>query len=93
MGTSRGQVLRLFLLQGAFVGLVGSLFGSALGWAFLLAWRGAARAADGTPLFIIVVEPSLFVIAAVGATLVGTLAAVIPARRAARLDPAVAIRG
>jgi lipoprotein-releasing system permease protein len=29
----------------------------------------------------------------VGATLVGTLAAVFPALRAARLDPAVAIRG
>jgi lipoprotein-releasing system permease protein len=93
MGTSRGQVLRLFLLQGAFMGLVGSLFGSALGWIFLLGWRGMARAADGTPLFVIVVEPKLFVIAAIGATLVGTLAAVIPARRAARLDPAVAIRG
>ncbi len=93
MGTSRAQVLRLFLLQGAFMGLVGSLFGSALGWFFLLGWRGMARAPDGTPLFVIVVEPKLFVIAAVGATLVGTLAAVIPARRAARLDPAVAIRG
>lgn len=93
MGTSRGQVLRLFLLQGAFMGLAGSLFGSALGWAFLLVWRGIARAADGTPIFVIVFEPSLFVIAAAGATLVGTLAAVIPARRAARLDPAVAIRG
>ncbi|HKI64937.1 MAG TPA: FtsX-like permease family protein, partial [Burkholderiales bacterium] len=93
MGTTRGQVLRLFLLQGAFMGLVGSLFGSALGWAFLMVWRGIARAPDGTPIFVIAVEPKLFLIAAAGATLVGTLAAVIPARRAARLDPAVAIRG
>ena len=93
MGASRGQVLRLFLLQGAFMGLVGSLFGCGLGWAFLLAWRGVARNPDGTPIFVIVVEPQLFVTAALGATLVGTLAAVIPARRAAQLDPAVAIRG
>ncbi len=93
MGTSRAQVLRLFLLQGAAMGLVGSLFGSALGWAFLAVWRGAAKNPDGTPIFIIDVEPSLFVLAAAGATLVGTLAAVIPARRAAKLDPVVAIRG
>jgi len=93
MGTSRGQVLRLFLLQGAFMGLVGSLFGSGLGWLFLLAWRGVARNPDGTPIFVIVVEPKLFLMAAMGATLVGTLAAVVPARRAAQLDPAVAIRG
>jgi lipoprotein-releasing system permease protein len=37
-------------------------------------------------------EPSLFAIATVGATVVGILAAVAPARRAARLDPVVAIR-
>jgi lipoprotein-releasing system permease protein len=93
MGASRAQVLRLFLLQGATMGLVGSLFGSTLGWAFLAAWRGMAKNPDGTPIFVIEVEPSLFVLAAAGATLVGTLAAVIPARRAAKLDPAVAIRG
>jgi lipoprotein-releasing system permease protein len=93
MGASRGQVLRLFLLQGAFMGLVGSLIGCGIGWLFLLAWRGVARNPDGTPIFVIVVEPQLFLLAAVGATLVGTLAAVVPARRAARLDPAVAIRG
>ena len=93
MGASRGQVLRLFLLQGAFMGLLGSLLGCGLGMAFLAAWRGVARNPDGTPIFVIVVEPKLFVMAALGATLVGTLAAVIPARRAARLDPAVAIRG
>ena len=56
-------------------------------------WRGVARNPDGSPLFVIVIEPSLFAIACVGATVVGILAAVVPARRAARLDPAVAIHG
>lgn len=93
MGTSRGQVLRLFLLQGGIMGLAGSLLGSLLGWLFLSLWRGLAKNADGTPLFIIVMEPRLFVFTAIGATLVGILAAVVPARRAAQLDPVVAIRG
>ncbi len=93
MGTTRGQVLRLFLLQGAVMGLAGSLAGSFLGWLFLQAWRSIARNPDGTVMFIIEMPPSLFLFAAAGATLVGTLAAVMPARRAARLDPAVAIRG
>jgi lipoprotein-releasing system permease protein len=93
MGTSRTQVLRLFLIQGGMMGLAGSVFGSLLAWGFLLLWRGVAKNPDGTPLFIVVIEPSLFLIAAAGATLVGVLAAVFPARRAARLDPVVAIRG
>ncbi len=92
-GTTRQQVLRIFLLQGALMGLMGSLVGSLMGWGFLSLWRGVAKNADGTPLFIIDFDPMLFFYAAVGATLVGTLAAVFPALRAARLDPAVAIRG
>jgi len=93
MGTARAQVLRVFLIEGGFMGLVGALLGSLLAWGFLLLWRGVARNPDGTPLFIVVIEPWLFAIACAGATLVGILAAVIPARRAAQLDPAVAIRG
>ena len=93
MGTSRGQVLRVFLLQGGVMGLAGSLAGSALGLGFLLLWRGVARNADGTQMFIVLIEPMLFAIAAAGATFVGILSAVAPARRAAKLDPAVAIRG
>ena len=93
MGTSRGQVLRLFLLQGGVMGLAGSLVGSALGFGFLLLWRGMARNPDGTQMFIVLIEPMLFAAAAAGATLVGILSAVAPARRAAQLDPAVAIRG
>jgi lipoprotein-releasing system permease protein len=92
-GTSRRQVLRIFLLQGALMGLMGSVVGSLMGWGFLTLWRGIAKNADGTPLFVINFDPMLFFYAAVGATLVGTLAAVFPALRAARLDPAVAIRG
>jgi len=93
MGTSRVQVLRVFLIQGAFMGLTGALLGSLLAWGFLLLWRGVARNPDGSAFFVVVIEPSLFALACAGSTLVGVLAAVVPARRAAQLDPAVAIRG
>jgi lipoprotein-releasing system permease protein len=93
MGTSRPQVLRVFLIQGGAMGLAGALAGSLLAWSFLLLWRGVATNPDGTPLFVVVIEPSLFGFAMIGATLVGILAAVVPAQRAAQLDPAVAIRG
>jgi lipoprotein-releasing system permease protein len=93
MGTARGQILRVFLIQGGAMGLAGALLGSFLAWSFLLLWRGVARNPDGSPLFVVVIEPELFALACAGSALVGVLAAVVPARRAARLDPAVAIHG
>jgi lipoprotein-releasing system permease protein len=93
MGASQGQMLRTFLLQGGIVGLLGSFLGSALASLFLALWRTLAVNPDGTPMFMIEVEPGLVLIAAAGATLVGVLAALMPARKAASLDPVVAIRG
>ncbi|WP_374278606.1 ABC transporter permease [Azonexus sp.] len=93
MGATQAQMRRIFLLQGAIVGTLGSLLGSALAWSLLAGWRLLARDGAGNPLFAIDVEPSLVGIAAGGAGLVGILAAVLPARRAARLDPVEAIRG
>ncbi|HVZ02444.1 MAG TPA: FtsX-like permease family protein [Dongiaceae bacterium] len=93
MGASRGQMLRVFLIQGGLVGFLGSLLGSSLGWAILAVWRDYARHADGTPLFTIVMEPSLVLLAMLLATVTGVAAAILPAMRAARLEPVVAIRG
>lgn len=93
MGASRGQVMRVFLVQGAVVGLLGSLAGSALGMGLLAAWGMVAKNPDGTQMFVITVDPALFIWASVIATLAGLVAAVTPALRAARLDPVVAIRG
>ena len=92
-GTTRGQILGVFLLQGALLGLMGSVFGSLMGWGFLTAWRGFAVNDEGVPFFTLEAGPILYTYVALGATLVGTLSALFPAQRAARLDPAVAIRG
>ena len=92
-GTTRRQILGVFLLQGAILGLLGSIFGSIMGWVFLVAWRGFAVNDQGVPFFMLEAGPSLYLSVAAGATIVGTLSALFPAQRAARLDPAVAIRG
>lgn len=93
MGATQAQMLRIFLLQGGIVGFLGSLLGSALAGAFLMLWQMLARNPDGSPMFVIGIESGLVMVAAGGASLVGILAAMLPARRAARLDPVVAIRG
>jgi lipoprotein-releasing system permease protein len=93
MGTSRGQILRVFLLQGGLLGFVGSLFGAAMGALALAYWHSVARQADGSELFPLILERQLFIVTALLATLTGLLAATAPAVRAAKLDPVVAIRG
>ena len=47
---------------------------------------------DGSPIFPVVLRPNLYIRATLTATLTGLFAAVIPARNASRLDPAVTIR-
>ena len=93
MGVSRAQVLRVFLIQGGLLGLLGAVGGSLIGLVALGLWRRYALNPDGTPLFPLAIEPGLFVASLLLATLTGLAAAFAPALRAARLDPVVAIRG
>ena len=92
MGATQGQVLRIFLLQGAIVGALGSALGVLLAVLLIWAFTHFVLGSDGLPLFNITLEPALALRVAATATACGVLAAVAPARRAARLDPAEAIR-
>ncbi len=92
MGTRTAQVVRVFLVQGAILGLAGSLLGSALGTALSYFFASLATNPDGSPTFPVALTAELFLRAAAVATLTGLVAAVAPAERAASLDPAEAIR-
>jgi lipoprotein-releasing system permease protein len=92
IGASRGQMTRVFLLQGAIVGLIGSVLGGLMASGLVFAFTALVRNSAGQPLFNIVVEPELLISSCLLATIGGTLAAVAPALRASRLDPAQAIR-
>ena len=92
MGATRGQVMRVFLVQGAVVGAVGSLLGLLLAVTLIFVFTRFVRGSDGLPLFSIGLPLGTALQVAVIATVCGVVAAIAPARSASRLDPAQAIR-
>lgn len=93
IGASRARMQRVFLLQGMLVSVIGSVLGSLLAIGLLLVFTWTVKNADGSPLFPVEFDPTLFATAALVAIVCGVAAAYAPARSAARLDPAAAIRG
>ncbi len=87
MGATRQQVLRIFLIQGAVFGLLGSVVGS--GVSYVLVW---VFNTFGPSLFTIPVSINLILVTMLLATITGIIAAAIPSRRAAALNPVEAIR-
>jgi lipoprotein-releasing system permease protein len=92
MGAKRGQVMRIFLLQGALFGTLGSIIGASLSFALLTLFSTVYKAPDGSALFAAQLDPKLVIMATTVAMVVGILSALVPARRAAHMDPVQAIR-
>ena len=96
IGARDRQILTVFTLEGLGVALGGSIVGSV--WALLLLRAladipQAARFGKVNKLFNIIYDPAIFG-GAIAATIIATLiAAILPARRASRLNPVDVIRG
>lgn len=93
IGATRRQMLSVFLLQGVIVGVGGALLGSVLGMMLVSLFSRILRNSEGQALFSLSFDFKLIGYVVVGAAVLGLMAAVLPARNAARLDPAQAIRG
>ncbi|MBL6455201.1 lipoprotein-releasing ABC transporter permease subunit [Belnapia sp. T6] len=105
MGATSGAIMRIFLLCGASVGVMGTLIGFALGLVFCLnieSIREALQALTGTELFSpevyflsqlpAVVDPHEVVQTVLMGLGLSLLATLYPSWRAARLDPVEALR-
>jgi len=97
MGASRSDIRRMFMLEAGLIGLLGGVVGVALSW---LLGRGldhfahwlALKRDFPLPDQLFILTPMLAVQALGFAFLIGIVAGLYPANRAARLNPLVALR-
>ena len=97
MGASRGEIRRMFMLEAGFIGMIGGVSGVLLGWLLGLGLNQAieiiSRFRD-QPVHgkFFLTTPLLALGAIAFATFIGLLAGLLPAQRAAKLDPLEALR-
>lgn len=91
-GVSRASVRAIFLLQGGFIGVAGAGGGAFLGWLFCLLLREGLRRPDGSPGLPLDPAQGEYAMAVLLATAASCLAAALPARAAARVDPVEVIQ-
>ncbi len=98
LGATRGQVIRLFLLEGLALGLIGSLLGLPVGYGLAWASLGPVRKVleelfnVSLKASAIPVKPWTVSLALVAGPVTAVLAALVPALQAADEEPADAVR-
>ena len=90
VGAHTSDILREYLVEATVIGLVGGALGTLLGWLFTSAVNAYT---DSLNLTLFRLSPRLVIFALVFSVVLGAGAGIIPAVRASRLDPVVALRG
>ena len=89
IGATTGAVIREFLLESTVIGLAGGLIGFGIGFGITTLVNATIPASQGA---IFLVTPGLAVLCITFAAGLGAVAGILPALRAARLDPVTALR-
>jgi len=92
IGAKNSDIFYIFLIESGLLGTVGGLLGIIIGWLaafggtlFLSSWLGSPVSPD--------ITLSLVIFALIGSFLLGAVSGVIPALKAAHLNPVDALRG
>lgn len=97
MGASRGDIRIMFMMEAGLIGLMGGTVGLLLSWLLgrglnqLAGWYARNRDLP-LPENLFIITPALALASLLFALLIGILAGLYPANRAARLDPLMALR-
>ena len=91
MGMTKGFINRVFVIQGVLIGLLGAIVGSSGAFGFTTLVMQLAVRADGTRVFPIDPSQGAYLAGIMLATVASTVAAILPARAASRIDPLEAI--
>jgi lipoprotein-releasing system permease protein len=92
MGLRDRDASMVFLFQGLGLGLAGAALGAVAGIALLISFLTFATNPDGTPVINLYIDYGFVALSAMIAIISSIVAALIPARKSARLDPIEVIR-
>jgi putative ABC transport system permease protein len=93
IGAKNRDVLWIFLIESALLGLAGGIIGAIIGLSLAFGISAAANSALGTTLLKVQISWPLLAGALAFSLIIGIVSGVLPARQASKLKPVDALRG
>lgn len=92
MGIKNGPASRIFFFQGVILGIFGAILGISFGIGLTAMFTKFALDSDGNPIVQLYINYKFVVFSAVLAIVASSMAALIPAKKSAKLDPIEVIK-